>query len=298
MTGKQREATARPLIFGEVLFDCFEDGSRTLGGAPFNVAWHLNGFGVDPLLVSRIGDDDMGAEIVEAMQEYRMDVSGLQHDARFGTGEVRVRLRNGQPEFEIFDDRAYDHIEAPDLGGLAPSLVYHGSLALRHRPTRDALEHLLAHTAAPVFLDVNLRRPWFAAEDVNRLLDRARWVKINDAEVELLQPSAGDLFERAARILELHDLERVIVTRGERGAFSLDRSGRRTSVAPTPGCVVVDTVGAGDAFASVCILGLIRGWPFETVLDRAQQFASLLVTRRGAVIKDPSLYGSLLRQWN
>jgi fructokinase len=288
---------ARPMVFGEVLFDCFTDGTRTLGGAPFNVAWHLTGFGMNPLLISRIGNDDMGAEIIASMRQFGMDHSGIQHDGRARTGEVSVDLRHGQPEFDIFDDRAYDHMEPPQLDGVTPSLVYHGSLALRHDATRAALESLLNRWHAPVFLDVNLRRPWFSRESVSKLLDRARWVKINDAEVDLLHPPGGGLAERAAALMEVHDLERIIVTRGERGAFTLDRSGARIDVAPSTADTVVDTVGAGDAFASVCMLGLLRKWPWREILDRAQQFASILVSRRGAIVNEPRLYESLLHQW-
>ena len=67
----------RPIIFGEVLFDCFPDGSRVLGGAPFNVAWHLQAFGAEPLFVSRVGNDPMGRKIRDAMLQWGMDTSGL-----------------------------------------------------------------------------------------------------------------------------------------------------------------------------------------------------------------------------
>src|SRR5690606_17158447 len=163
----------RPVVFGEVLFDCFEDGSRVLGGAPFNVAWHLAGFGLDPLLVSRVGDDAQGREVRRAMDRHGMDASALQVDAIRATGEVRVILEAGQPRFDIVDDRAFDHIEPPNVATLEPALVYHGTLALRHASNRAALDAVVGASAAPMFVDVNLRDPWWTPAILVSVLDRA-----------------------------------------------------------------------------------------------------------------------------
>ncbi len=87
-----------PVIFGEVLFDRFPDGNSVLGGAPFNVAWHLQAFGARPLLISSVGDDELGAEIRQTMQDWGMDDSGLQTDAAHPTGTVEVSFNAGEPE--------------------------------------------------------------------------------------------------------------------------------------------------------------------------------------------------------
>ncbi len=91
----------RPLIFGEVLFDCFPDGSRVLGGAPFNGAWHLQAFGHSPLFVSRVGNDEAGQEIRSAMQVWGMDIGGLQLHVSHATGNVAVSLIEGEPHYDI-----------------------------------------------------------------------------------------------------------------------------------------------------------------------------------------------------
>jgi fructokinase len=90
-------ARGRPVVVGEVLFDVFPDDDRILGGAPFNVAWHLQAFGLDPLLITRIGDDADGTAVVDAMSSWGMDLSGVQTDAGAPTGEVRVRGERGEP---------------------------------------------------------------------------------------------------------------------------------------------------------------------------------------------------------
>ena len=133
-----------PCFFGEILFDVFPDGREVLGGAPFNVAWHLQGFGLAPLLISRVGADAAGERIRTAMAAWGMRLDGLQTDPEHPTGRVTVSLRDGEPSFDIVTDSAWDFISADELPDLIPALVYHGSLALRHPVSAAALEALLA----------------------------------------------------------------------------------------------------------------------------------------------------------
>ncbi len=129
-----------PLIFGEVLFDCFPDGNSVLGGAPFNVAWHLHAFGQSPLMISRIGDDALGKKVKSAMQDWKMNTTGLQLDPEHPTGSVDIEFDNGEPRYTIVEHRAYDYIDAASLPSSAEnSVLYHGSLALRNQNSREAL---------------------------------------------------------------------------------------------------------------------------------------------------------------
>ena len=129
---KAELSQGRPVVFGEVLFDTFPDGAAVLGGAPFNVAWHLQGFGLDPLFISRIGDDEPGTRVLDTMRAWGMDIRGLQVDDDHPTGKVQVSLDHGQPSFSILADQAYDFIELEAAVGAAtraaPALLYHGSL--------------------------------------------------------------------------------------------------------------------------------------------------------------------------
>ncbi|MBT8121497.1 MAG: carbohydrate kinase [Gammaproteobacteria bacterium] len=286
-----------PAVFGEVLYDCFEDGSRVLGGAPFNVAWHLQAFGCSPRFISRVGDDAMGHAIREDMQRWGMNTDWLQQDASHPTGEVRVTLVDGQPEYDIVSGRAYDYIDADAIPALSPSVIYQGTLGLRQPESAAALEALLARHPAPVFLDVNLRPPWWDMALVRRQLDHAQWVKINDEELQTVMEGDADLKAMASALMERHGLERVIVTLGANGAFALDDRGELTESDPMARVPVVDTVGAGDAFASVCILGMLHDWPLSSIMDRAQRFASLIVGQRGATLQDKTAYRPLLNDW-
>lgn len=285
---------SRPYIFGEVLFDCFPDGSRVLGGAPFNVAWHLQAFGQQPLLISRVGEDAEGLAIRRAMREWGMDTSALQADPKLPTGQVSVRLEAEEPSYDILQPAAYDAISSMAIGP-RPRLLYHGSLALRSTASRLALEGLLMDRPAAVFLDVNLRDPWWRPERVLPSLAMATWVKLNAEELSRLGPGGGK--STARDFLDRFGLQGLVVTSGAAGAEVLTAGGERIQVRPAAGTEVVDTVGAGDALAAVMICGLLRGWPLAKTLERAQAFASVICGRQGATVRDAALYREIVAGW-
>lgn len=287
-----------PVLLGEVLFDCFEeDGSRVLGGAPFNVAWHLQGFGLKPVLISRIAEDEPGRYIRSIMQQWQMSEIGLQLDSLHATGEVNISLDAGQPSFDILADVAYDYIDAGSIPPLRPCLLYHGSLGVRQATSLQALEDLISNYQPPVFFDVNLRSPWWEKSRVLSTMDHTNWLKVNDHELDALIDGSDKLEDKARMLQQQHDIEMVFVTRGEKGAMSLDNEGAVHQVEPETVIKVVDTVGAGDAFAAVCIVGIIRHWPMPQILQRAQAFASLVVAQRGATIQDPDVYPGIMDEW-
>ena len=291
---------SQPLIFGEVLFDEFEDGSRVLGGAPFNVAWHLKGFGLDPLFISRVGNDEAGQQVVDLMGQWGLNCDGIQHDSQYSTGRVTIKLVDAQPEFDILYPAAYDYIEAGDietiLSAAKPSLIYHGSLAAR---STVSLQTVLALKAkgVPAFVDINLRDPWWNDEQVAKLVHGVAWVKLNDDELRRLSPDKGArLREQAETFLHDHQVKNQVVTRGAQGAwlFSVDNF---IDTEPVEVFNMMDTVGAGDAFSAICLLGIIRQWPAETVLKRASMFASAVCEQRGATILNQAFYDDFIKQW-
>ncbi len=295
----------RPIIFGEVLFDRFPDGTSVLGGAPFNVAWHLHGFGARPFFISRVGDDEAGTYVRRSMVEWGMDSTGLQIDPENPTGVVQVALEAGQPTFEILSEQAYDYIDVDGavrtLIETDPALIYHGSLIMRNPVSRAALDALYSRIASPAFVDINLRNPWWREADLSLVLRRARWLKVNEDEFQRITTHLGqsvDSWEEAARELQRrYGMELLVVTRGDEGAVAFGRPKRMYSVRPRGSVRIVDTVGAGDAFASVLILGLLRDWSVEETLQRAQGFASHICGIRGATRADPSLYRNVMREW-
>lgn len=292
--------TKRLCIFGEVLFDCFPDGQEVLGGAPFNVAWHLQAFGLSPLFISRVGDDDAGRRVREVMSEWGMTQDGLQLDPVRPTGRVAITLKDGEPSYDIVANSAFDAIAPDALPPVEPALIYHGSLAFRNPISKSglySLETLKSRSPALIFVDVNLRTPWWNQNGVLKLLEGADWVKLNREELRLLHGDRGEPYLTAVRFRDALGLTGLVLTLGADGAIAIVADQAPIDVVPAKVSEVVDAVGAGDAFASVLLLGLQFGWPIEATLQRAQRFASELVKRRGATITDRSFYRSFANDW-
>lgn len=286
------------VIFGEVLFDCFDDGSRILGGAPFNVAWNLKALGAHPLFISRIGNDDLGNQILDAMKGWGLSTDGIQIDDVHPTGTVQVHIENDEPHFDIVDSVAYDFIEQDSLPYLPLSgVIYHGSLALRNINSRMALSNLLTQMDARVFIDINLRPPWWDESLVQMISHTASWIKLNQYELEMLTKADNE----QSRIIEFFshadNLKELILTQGEQGALAITPEGELHRVQPEKNQHFVDAVGAGDAFSSVILLGNHLSWPTDLTMQRAQSFASAVVGLRGATTTDKNFYQAFIDQW-
>ncbi|HSM03561.1 MAG TPA: PfkB family carbohydrate kinase [Longimicrobiales bacterium] len=303
-----RDRTLRPLVLGEVLYDHFPDGSRVLGGAPFNVAWHLEGFGAHPLMVTAVGEDEAGAGIVERMGEWGLDASGVQRSPDRPTGRVEVSLDDGEPSFEIVPDQPWDRIDpgpalaAIDAGGPF-GLLYHGTLALRTPEGRRVLDEAARRSEAPVYLDVNLREPWWTRERIEDAVAGATWAKMNARELGILSDrdtsSAEACADSARHLAEAFGVPNVIVTRGADGALWLppDREVVVVPGAEVPPEELADTVGAGDALSAVVCLGALHHWGPRLTLGRAVAFAADVCRAQGATRGDLSLYEAHARRW-
>ncbi len=284
-------------VFGEVLFDHFPSGERVLGGAPFNVAWHLHAFGAAPFFISRIADDDDGESVLAAMQAWGMETDGLQRSAPHPTGRVSVEFEGGEPVYDILAPAAYDAIEPDPVRNASFEILYHGSLALRSSPSQETAAQLRRDAAGRIFVDVNLRPPWWERARVLEMLHGTQWVKLNADELTTLHPGKGDIETRASDFLETFGLEGMILTRGNRGAEVLEAGGRHFEVRPRRNVEVVNSVGAGDAFSSVVLLGMLRSWPRTETLERAQDFASAIVGCPGATVADAAFYRHFVDSW-
>ncbi len=291
-------AVGRPLVFGEVLFDEFADGSTRLGGAPLNVAWHLRGFGLDPLLVTRIGEDALGGLALERMRAALLDTRGVQVDALRPTGRAGVNASGDGPQFTLPSDQAYDFIDRdmlPHVPRERFEILYHGSLAARNEQSAAALR-TLRELGLPTFVDVNLRPPWWERGTLESLIGGARWLKVNTQELEQLEDHSRGrtLLDRAQRLRERFDLQVVIVTAGYEGAFGVTRDDAITAAVER----VVDRedgVGAADALSAVVILGISRGWSLTATLRRAVEFAAAVHAE--GVHDDNALYQRFLARW-
>lgn len=292
-------------LFGEVLADVFPDRS-VLGGAPFNVSRHLKAFGLNPVLITRTGNDVLRIKLLEAMADWGMETMGVQCDQNYPTGQVKVHFEGASHRFEILPEQAYDHIHATVARMVAlsihPELIYFGTLAQRQAASRRALKMVLGSVHAPAFFDVNLRAPWYAAQVLRRSLRQADTVKLNNEEMATLAEMfalPGDTLAGHARaFMQMFDIGQVLVTCGAEGAWLVERDGEMVHAKAQQRMVdVVDTVGAGDGFSAVFILGQLNQWPVAQTLSRAHEFAAAICTLRGAIPKHSDFYEPFLSAW-
>lgn len=285
-------------VFGEVLFDVFPGDQQVLGGAPFNVAWHLQAFSQAPFFISRIGNDPEGEHIRKAMSDWGMNTMALQTDNQLPTGRVSIELHDGEPEYDIVEPVAYDAIEVMPGCEQACQFLYHGSLSIRNEISRRALEQLKSCQPETVFVDVNLRNPWWDKQIVTELLKAADWVKLNTDEFNLLYASDEEGKDRLLSFIAEYGLRGVILTHGKAGAEILTANAEHHEIKPDIAIEVVDSVGAGDAFSAVTIMGLNNNWPLHTTIQRAQSFASAIVGQRGATVTNQGFYQAFINAWD
>jgi len=304
---------ATAVVFGEALVDDF-NAEQVVGGAPFNVARHLAAFMAPVLSITRIGDDQSGQLVRAEFERFAMNEAGLQVDPLEETGRVLVERGPRGHRFTILPNQAYDFIDrtaaVASVGGVEPGLVYFGMLAQRGEVSRAALKGLLDASVAPRFLDLNLRDGQYDERGVTRSLQAANIVKVNEEELQVLfgwyfqikseDPalSADEVHASCQAVLKMFSLDALIVTLGHRGSVYFGSDGQiliqRDNPAPP---FVIDTVGAGDAFAAIFLLGRMRGWPLETSLARANEFAGAICAIPGAVPGDMGFYDKWMTRW-
>lgn len=280
----------RILCFGEVLWDCLPTG-RLPGGAPLNVAYHLSRLGADPRMISAVGADALGDEILSYLTARGLSTEFIHRQRRLPTGVVTVSLtKSGQPSYTIEEGVAWDDIAgAGEWRAAVPgaeALIF-GSLAARTAANRGALDELLATPNLLRVMDVNLRAPFDERDHVLSLATRADWLKLNEHELAKLSaraPGPGEWAESLRPAIEVladaTDCRRICVTGGERGAASWNDGTLIHAAAPA--ITVADTIGAGDAFTAAFVLGLLNA-PDEgyAILERACALGALVASLPG-----------------
>jgi fructokinase len=294
------------VVFGEALVDDFIT-EQVVGGAPFNVARHLAAFLSPQLMITCIGNDRNGAVVHAQFERFAMSEAGLQVDKLEETGRVVVERNAKGHRFVILPSQAYDFInpeQALDaFEAVEPSAIYFGTLAQRGARSRDTLHALLDASNATRYLDLNLRDGQYDERCVFHSLHAADIAKVNEEELQSLfgwyfdihpgsPPLSSDEVRAAcAALVQMFSLEGLIVTLGHRGSVYFGADGgvvvNRDNPAPP---FVIDTVGAGDAFSAIFLLGRIRRWELEQTLARANEFAAAICAIPGAVPRDLGFY--------
>jgi fructokinase len=303
--------TAEFYAFGEILWDCLPSGKHA-GGAPFNVTAHLAQIGVSSALISCVGRDPLGDEILAVARDKRVNTDFVAR-ARIGlpTGTVLVTLdQNGNATYELVQPAAWDEIRVPNeaLAAVANARAFiYGSLAGRSPYNLEQLDRLLDVKGPMKFFDVNLRPPFAEPPLVMDLARRADVLKLNDGEVGRLAswietgeasshtPRDEESIAQACEILATATgVSCVCVTRAEEGAALWDRGSLTT--APAPHVEVRDTVGAGDAFMAGLMVGLTKGMNHHRVLENACRLGAYVASHYGATPLLPRELTAGLRQ--
>lgn len=291
------------LVIGEILHDVFPDYKR-LGGAPFNFAFHLKNLGFAVRFISRVGNDIDGQKILENLGQFGFNLDDIQIDNDHPTGSVQVRLdQNNDPEFKIFPDVAYDYIEfIPEVH--APlinkaDLIYFGSLVQRSEAGFKNIQTIFLHKppVAHCLYDINLRPGCYSGSVILNSLSSANILKTNQQECEEIKRVLEYKHDHESFIkdlLRIYSLEAVSITKGDQGSDLYTQNGF-FSVETTKIEEIVDSVGAGDAYAAMLAAGFLGKWQPETILRRATAFASHICLVKGAIPISASFYEPFIR---
>lgn len=271
--------------FGEMLWDVLPTGKQP-GGAPLNVAVHLHNFGQDAQIISRVGRDDLGAELLDFVGSKGISTEYVQQGETHLTGVVKANVSdNNEVTYKIVQPVAWDYIQYDEaLGQLvaaADAFVF-GSLVARSPASRETLYQLLEHARLKVF-DVNFRPPHYSREVVTYLLQQADVVKLNHHELaEIMDWFGAPAAEKTALpwLAERFGLQAVCVTKGADGAV-LWTDGQLHSRAGVP-VDVQDTIGSGDAFLAALLTGRLAGQQPADYLAFACAAGALVATYQGA----------------
>lgn len=270
-------------------------GGAQLGGAPANFAFHASELGADAAVISRVGQDDLGREIVARLRGMGLNTACVQSDPNRPTGSVTVSVdAAGQPTFEIHRDVAWDALDADPAAYRAvhaADAVCFGSLAQRSAGSGAAIRGLVAAAppAALRIFDMNIRQKFYSRDVVERSLELCNVLKLNDAELPQLAAMfglRGDMKEQLDQLIERWPLRAIACTRGASG--SLIRTREAWSEHDGVPTRVVDTVGAGDAFTAAMTVGMLQGWPLERVNAQANLLASYVASCAGATPPIPA----------
>ena len=272
--------------FGEVLWDLLPSG-KLPGGAPMNVATHLQNLGTPSVVISRVGNDELGDEIKAFLQEKNCTLDFLQTDETHPTGKVNVFLsEKHEATYEIVHPVAWDFIsispETIDLVKNSKGLIF-GTLACRDTQTKNTLLALLEVAPLKIY-DVNLRPPHYTQALVETFLHQADIVKMNEDELEIITNwygfTEGSDEQKLSKLKDKFNLQTLIVTQGGDGAMVLAEQGFYKSKGFK--VTVMDTIGSGDSFLAGFLTNYLADKPIDYALTYACALGALVASHKGA----------------
>lgn len=280
---------------GEALWDCLPEGKK-IGGAPANFAYHVSQFGFDSRVVSAVGQDANGEEILDVFQQRKLE--SVIEQVPYPTGTVQVTLDTvGVPQYEIKEEVAWDNIPFTDeLRNLAlrTRAVCFGSLAQRSVVSRNTINRFL-DTMPDIegqlkIFDINLRQNFYTKEVLCESMQRCNILKINDEELVTISRIFGypgiDLQDKCWILLAKYNLKMLILTCGTNGSYVFTPG--EVSFQETPKVPVADTVGAGDSFTAAFTASILSGMPVPEAHKLAVEVSAYVCTQSGAMPELPA----------
>lgn len=275
---------------GDILWDCFPEG-RKIGGAPANFAYYMKQFGFESLMISAVGEDELGAEIHETLD--RIGLDHVLQTVDYPTGTVMIELdENGIPTYRIIENVSYDNIsytEQIDQIAKKCTVLCFGTLAQRNSVSRDSIRRFLqampqTDETYKVF-DINLRQNFYDKDIVAESLRLCNVFKVNDEELAVVKDMFGysgdDDQEVCRQILSDWDLKYLILTCGTSGSYVY--ADGEESFLPTPEVEVADTVGAGDSFIGTFMALILKGATVKDAHKLAVAVSAYVCTQYGGM---------------
>lgn len=277
----------KALAFGEILWDV-NGNEKTIGGAPLNVLAHIRRLGGEASIVSAVGSDELGRASLACLEDFGI-AERYVRISPFPTGRADVVLENGIPSYEFNMPCAWDDIRLSDEQYIDIfnddfSVFIYGTLAQRCLTSALTLEKLLDDVSATeFFFDVNLRGNFYNEKSIERGLEKATIIKMNDEELPVVASLLGTEKENLIGwLFDNTSVKKVLVSAGSSGSFCHEKGGK-VYHAVASDVRVVDTVGAGDSLSAAFLYFLARGMDAGSALEKASVLADYVVTKRGAV---------------
>ncbi len=283
---------------GEILWDLLPE-SKMLGGAPTNFAFHIHQMNVAAAIISAVGKDQLGNEILNIIQ--KENLINLIQSNDYSTGTVSVLLDDsGIPNYTIHENVSWDFVEltreALEFAQKANAICF-GSLAQRSSKTKNTIQKILQAASIETLkvFDINIRQHFYNRETIDSSLRLANILKINEEELRLLSEILdlqGKEYELTDQIMDIYQLDYLALTKGSHGSWLFSQ--HDSSYIQTPEVKVADTVGAGDSFTAAMIAGLLFDLPFEDVHQLAVDVSAFVCTKEGATpVLPPDLVSRL-----
>lgn len=279
------------------MWDILPNG-RTAGGAPANVAYYATCLGANGIIVSSVGADRLGSDLLKHLTNMNLSTKYVTIDEKHPTGTAYASVdRQGNAKYTIPADVAWDYIlRTPDISTLplTSAIICFGTLAQRHQVSRDTIRWFVKAEATQACLnrstrtplsvfDVNLRPPYYSPDTIQHSFQMANVVKLNEEELKTVSRMlhlSGTAMDRLRTLSGKYDLQLIALTRGERGSVLYSYG----KVSQHPGILtnIADTVGAGDAFVAALGLGILNKLQLDVINDYANRVAAYVCSQTGA----------------